>query len=68
VQSRTDIKNRAMKNLQTMIRKQLLATMMAFASAVSIITAKFEQHPQSCGMIVMSLKKKKSDDDGEIAG
>lgn len=62
------IKNKAMKNLQTIIRKQLLAAMMAFASAVSITTARFEHDPQSCGMIVMSLKKKKkSDGDGGIA-
>lgn len=57
-----------MKNLQTVIRKQLLAAMMACASAVSIATARFEQNPQSCGMMVMSIKKKKkSDGDGGIA-
>lgn len=51
-----------MKNLQTLIRRQLLTAMMAIASAVSITTARFERDPQSCGMIVMSLKKKKKSD------
>ncbi|NQX40707.1 hypothetical protein SAMN05421820_104111 [Pedobacter steynii] len=48
-----------MKNLQTVIRKQLLAALMTFASTISIATARFEQNPQSCGMIVMSIKKNK---------
>lgn len=57
-----------MKNLQTVIRRKLLTTMMAFASMVSITTARFERDPQSCGMMVMSVKKKKkSVGDGGIA-
>lgn len=51
-----------------MIRRQLLTALMAFASTLSIATARFERDPQSCGMTSMPLrKKKKSDVDGGTA-
>jgi hypothetical protein len=53
-----------MKNLQTAIRRQLLAGLMVFASAFSIAIARFERDPQSCGMITMTLRKKKKPDNG----
>ncbi|SHE50546.1 hypothetical protein [Pedobacter caeni] len=53
-----------MKNLQTVIRRQLLAILMFFTSAFSIAISRFERDPQSCGMISMALRKKKKPDDG----
>lgn len=51
-----------MKNPETVIRKQLLAILMFFTSALSISTARFEQNPQSCGMMITSIKKKKKNE------
>ncbi|HKG05978.1 MAG TPA: hypothetical protein VKB19_05955 [Pedobacter sp.] len=49
-----------MKTAIIKLRRRLAAGMIAFASVLAISTARFEQDPQSCGMITVQLKKKKN--------
>ncbi|WP_254412709.1 hypothetical protein [Dyadobacter diqingensis] len=52
-----------MKCAATSIRNHLAAGFIAFASTVSIATAKFEQDQQSCGMMMVELKGKRNESD-----
>jgi len=47
-----------MKNLITEFRKRIAAGLIAAASVMTISAARFEQDPQSCGMITVPVKKK----------
>jgi hypothetical protein len=47
-----------MKTRITLIRKKIAAGLIAFASVFAVAIARFEQDPQSCGMITLQLKKK----------
>lgn len=47
-----------MKNTITEFRKRIAAVLIAAASVLAIQTARFEQDPQSCGMITGQIKKK----------
>jgi hypothetical protein len=48
-----------MKTIVIQFRRRLAASMIAFASVLALHTVKFEQDPQSCGMITVEFKKKK---------
>ena len=42
------------------IRRRLASRLMAFASTLSVATAKFEKDPQSCGMMTVRLAGKRN--------
>lgn len=48
-----------MKTVFIDLRKRFAAWMIAFASILAISTARFEQAPQSCGMIIAQKGKKR---------
>ena len=52
-----------MKCAAISIRSRLAAGFIAFASTVSIATAKFEQDQQSCGMMMVEQKRKRNQSD-----
>ena len=47
------------KTTITDIRRRLAAVMITFASVAGISAARFEQNPQSCGMITLGMKSRK---------
>jgi hypothetical protein len=47
-----------MKTTKTELRKRLAAILISAASVLAIQTARFEQDPQSCGMITVQVKKR----------
>jgi hypothetical protein len=48
-----------METIVTIIKKKIATGLVACASVLAIATARFERDQQSCGMIVVQLKKKK---------
>jgi len=49
-----------MKFATNNIRRRLASSLMAFASTLSVATAKFEKDPQSCGMMTVQLAGKRN--------